>query len=121
MIRSVTVSPCSERRQPELMCLPPHTADKCNRNRSRGGLPAECVSSLVPHETKMTEWNHLPLCPFSRSSRRFFYNCLVEILRILIRRVERTYMVLRRFQDGFLGYFHKHLGFLVADAVNLSR
>jgi hypothetical protein len=30
-------------------------------------------------------------------------------------------MVLRRFQDGFLGYFHKHLGFLVADAVYLFR
>jgi hypothetical protein len=58
---------------------------------------------------------------FSRRSRRFPYNCLVEISRILIRRIERTYVVLRRFQDVFLSYFHKHLGFLVADALNLFR
>jgi hypothetical protein len=39
--------------------LPPQTADKCNHNRSRGGLPGKSASSLFPHEPKITAWNHL--------------------------------------------------------------
>src|SRR6185436_18654514 len=49
------------------------------------------------------------------------YNSLVEIPGISIFLAERRNMVLRCFQDGFLGHVHKYLGFLVTDPVDILR
>ena len=49
------------------------------------------------------------------------YNSLVEIPGIAICLGERRNMVLRCFQDGFLGHVHTYLGFLVTDAVDMLR
>ena len=49
------------------------------------------------------------------------YNSLVEIPSIAIFLAERRNMVLRCFQDGFLGHVHKYLGFLVTDPVDMLR
>jgi hypothetical protein len=49
------------------------------------------------------------------------YNSLVEIPGIAICLAERRNMVLRCFQDGFLGHVHKYLGFLVTDPVDMLR
>jgi hypothetical protein len=47
------------------------------------------------------------------------YNSLVEIPGIAIFLAERRNVVLRCFQDGFLGHFHKYLRFLVTDPVDM--
>src|SRR5436190_21929753 len=49
------------------------------------------------------------------------YTSLVEIPGIAICLAERRNMVLRCFQDGFLGHVHKYLGFLVTDPVDMLR
>src|SRR5437867_903940 len=49
------------------------------------------------------------------------YNSLVEIPGIAICLAERSNMVLRCFQDGFLGHVHKYVGFLVTDPVDMLR
>src|SRR6266480_6395893 len=49
------------------------------------------------------------------------YNLLVEIPGVAIFLAERRNMVLRCFQDGFLGHVHKYLGFLVTDPVDMLR
>jgi hypothetical protein len=46
---------------------------------------------------------------------------LVEISGIAIYLAERRNMVLRCFQDGFLGHVHKYLGFLITDPVDTLR
>ncbi len=46
---------------------------------------------------------------------------LVEIPGIAICLAEWRNMVLRRFQDGFLGHVHKYLGFLITDPVDMLR
>ena len=46
---------------------------------------------------------------------------LVEIPGIAIRLAEWKNMVLRCFQDGFLGHVDKYLGFLVTDPVDMLR
>src|SRR4029453_9375461 len=46
---------------------------------------------------------------------------LVEISGIAICLAERRNMVLRCFQDRFLGHVHEYLGFLVTDPVDMLR
>src|SRR4026207_341854 len=46
---------------------------------------------------------------------------LVEIPGIAICLAQRRNMVLRCFQDGFLGHVHEYLGFLVTDPVDMLR
>jgi hypothetical protein len=46
---------------------------------------------------------------------------LVEIPGIAICLAEWRNMVLRCFQDGFLGHVHEYLGFLVTDPIDMLR
>src|SRR4029450_13981796 len=59
--------------------------------------------------------------PLYRGASRLVINSLVEIPGISIFLAERRNMVLRCFQDGFLGHVHKYLGFLVTDPVDILR
>jgi hypothetical protein len=64
---------------------------------------------------------------FEKRSQLFFcshdvsFRSLVEIPGIAICLAERRNMVLRCFQDGFLGHVHEYLGFLVTDPVDMLR
>jgi len=66
----------------------------------------------------VTKW-HRGYVPLGRELH--VINSLVEIPAIAIFLAERRNMVLRCFQDGFLGHVHKYLGFLVTDPVDILR
>src|SRR5207253_4359497 len=66
----------------------------------------------------VTKW-HRGYVPLGRELH--VINSLVEIPAIAIFLAERRNMVLRCFQDGFLGHVHKYLGFLITDPVDILR
>jgi hypothetical protein len=84
---------------------------------------ALCVGERQPIEVSCDRsvTSRRQIAEAARCVRRFYYNLLIKISRIVRGRAERRHMVFRCCQDCFLGHLHEHLGFVVPDAVNIFR